>query len=71
MAVPEEEFLLPNKDDQEKWLLLDLDASPSDAVSSKDCTPTMIVLLHSHTEHSLLLCFCFGNLDSNCCSFKG
>jgi hypothetical protein len=32
MAVAEEEFLLSNKDDQEKWLLLDSDASFSDSI---------------------------------------
>ncbi len=70
MAVAEEEFLLSNKDDQEKWLLLDSDESFSDAVSSKDCTLTLIVLLFNCTERSLLLCFHFGNLDSDCCSFE-
>jgi hypothetical protein len=71
MSVPEEEFLLSSKDDQEKRLLLDSDASFSDAVSSKDFTPTLIVLLFNRTEHSLFLCFHFGNLDSDCHSYKG
>jgi hypothetical protein len=71
MAVAEEEFLLSNKDDREKLLLVDLDALFSDAVSSKDCTPTLIVLLFNRTECSLLLCFPFCNLDSSCCSFEG
>jgi hypothetical protein len=71
MAVAEEEFLVSNKDNGEKWLLLDLDTSFSDAVLSKDCTPTLIFLLFIHTEGRLLLCFSFGILDSDCCSFEG
>jgi hypothetical protein len=71
MAVAEEEFLLSNKDDQENWLLVDSDASFSDAVSSKDCTSTLMVLLFNPTESSLLLCFLFDNLGSSCCSFEG
>jgi hypothetical protein len=70
MAVSEEEFSLSNKDDQENWLLLDLNASFSDAVSSKDYKPTLIVLRFNRTECSLLLCFPFGNLDSSCCSVE-
>jgi hypothetical protein len=70
MAVAEEDFLLFNKNNQENWLLVDLDASFSDAVSSKDCTPTAMVFLLNRTECSLLLCFPFGNSGSSCCSFE-
>jgi hypothetical protein len=70
MAVAEEDSSLLNKDDGENWLLVDLHASFSDAVSSKDCTPTATVPLLNSTEHSLLLCFLFGNSVSSCCSIK-
>jgi hypothetical protein len=52
MAVPEAEFSLFDKDDQENWLEVDLDASFSDAESSKDSTPTAMVLLLNCTELS-------------------
>jgi hypothetical protein len=70
MAVAEEDSSLFNEDDQENWLLVVLHASFSDAISSKDCTPTATVPPLNHTEHSLLLCFFFGNSGSSCCSFK-
>ncbi len=71
MAESEEELLLYNKDDRENLLLVDLDASFSDSVSSTDCTLTLIVLFFNRTECSLLLCFPFGNLDTSCHSFEG
>jgi hypothetical protein len=70
MAVAEEDSSLFNEDDQEKWILVNLHASFSDAVSSKDCTLTATVPLLNCTECSFLLCFLFGNLGSSCCSFK-
>jgi hypothetical protein len=70
MAVAEEESSLFNEDDQENWLLVNLHASFSDAISSKDCTPTATVSLLNHTECSLFLCFLIGNSGSSCCSFK-
>jgi hypothetical protein len=69
MAIAEEDSSFFNKDDQESWLLVDLDASFSYAISSKDCTPTATVPLFSHTECSLLLYFVLGNSGSSCCSF--
>jgi hypothetical protein len=56
MAVAEEEFLSSNKVHQENWLLVDLDASFSDAVSSKDFTPTLIVFF---TVLNIVFCFVF------------
>ncbi len=50
MAVADEDSSLFNEDDQENWLLVDLDASFSDAISSKDCTPTVMVPLLNRTE---------------------
>jgi hypothetical protein len=68
--LAEEDFSLFNKDNQENWLLVDLDASLSGALSSKDCTPTVMVPLFNRTERSLLLCFLLGNSGSPFCSFK-
>jgi hypothetical protein len=70
MTVAEEDSSLFNEDDQENWLLVKLDASFSDAISSKDCTPTATVPLLNCTERCLLLCFLFGNSGSSCSSFK-
>ncbi len=70
MVVAEEDSSLFNEDDQENWLLVDLHTSFSDAIPSKDCTPTAMVPLLNCTECSLLLCFLFGNSGSSCCSFK-
>jgi hypothetical protein len=59
MAVAEKDSSLFNEDDQENWLLVDLDASFSNATFSKDSTPTATVPLFNCTERSLWLCFFF------------
>jgi hypothetical protein len=70
MAVAEEDSSLFNENDQENWLLVNLHALFSIALSSKDCTPTVMVPLLNCTECSFLLCFLFGNPGSSCCSIK-
>jgi hypothetical protein len=70
MAVAEEDSSLFNEADQENWLLVNLHASFSIAVSFKDCTPTVMLPLLNCTERSLLLCFLFGNLGPSCCSIE-